>query len=76
MAQVESKADDAGEELGDVTEMLGQLDTNELNELSDMLQGVNDGLGLAQTNSSTTGTATKADNLGEAWSKELYDNYF
>jgi len=40
MAQLESKADGdgaAGREFGDVTEMLGQLDTNELNELSDML---------------------------------------
>ncbi len=51
MAQTEADGDEVamGGELGDVTEMLGQLDTNELNELSDMLQGVNDGLNLAQT---------------------------
>ena len=51
-----------------MTEMLGQLDTHELNELSDMLQGVNDGLNLAQAK------GEKIEN--DDWERELRDNYF
>ena len=59
---------EGGEDLNDVTEMLGQLDTHELNELSDMLQGVNDGLNLAQAK------GEKIEN--DDWERELRDNYF
>lgn len=43
-----AQTDSYEEDFGDVEQLLGQLDTAELNKLTDMLAGVNEGLSLAQ----------------------------
>ena len=43
MAQTWAEKDD----LAEVSQLLGQLDTDELNQLTSMLEGVNEGLTLA-----------------------------
>lgn len=44
------------EDFGDVAELLGQLDASELDKLTGMLQGVNEGLTLAQAETEMEGT--------------------
>jgi len=47
--QVNAGTEEEGD-FGEVTQLLGQLDTEELTDLTNMLEGVNDGLAQVDTN--------------------------
>ena len=64
LAQIFSDMDDGGDDLGDMAQLLGQLGTDELDQLTTMLKGVNDGLTLAQASSSSNDDG------------DVYDGYF